>query len=286
MSERASYYASLPEYYQVEELRNLLLAKETTSEHIITFIKQHKLSVNIFLKGFRVNEWVPLLHICCHNAKYQDAVKFLIKNGADLHQLPDADADVCEPLLFSCDLLYFRYLHDSGCTVLKGDQSHNIKRKLRCADIKRLKIMLKLKLLTVTDILTAVDDPILYCIKSMKDYLVYAFNIRKGLYNLQEELVSTVDKFTFCVGHLIKLGAPVTVDAVDFCTEYYLYEILELFKITLKGKFKSSAVIYHEYKDSLMVAILRPLLNDARYEKTCFMLGVKPDNQLYEKIKI
>ena len=284
MTERAAYYASLPEYYQVEEISKLLLEKATTPEQIILFIKKHKLSVNTFLKGFRPNEWIPIIHVCCHNVKYQEVVKFLIKNGANLHLLPDADPDVIEPLLFSCDLLYFKYLHDAGCRIPSSNQSHNIKRKLRCADIKRLKLMVKLKMLTVNDVLSAVEDPILYGLKSMKEYLVYAFNLRKGV-NIQEELSSTIDKFKLCINHLLSWHAPVTHEAVVFCIDYYLFEILSLPGFNDKAD-KVTPVIYHEHKDSLTVAILRPLLNDARYEKTCNLLNVTPDSELYARVKI
>ncbi len=289
MSTRAEYYASLPEFYHVEELRMLLSSNDTTSDDLITFIKTSKIPINTFIKGLRPNEWIPLIHAVCHSAKYQDAVKFLIKKGANLHLLPDADADVSEPLLFSCDLLYFKFLYDAGCRIPATNQSHNIKRKLRSADIKRLKIMLKLNLLTIKDVLTATEDPILYCLKSMKEYFVYAFNIRKGVPNLQLELTTTMEKLIHCITYLLKWNAPVTDDTVKYCVDFYMYEVLNLPEVKAKiGMHGSGAggVIYHEHKDSLTVAILRPLLNDARYEKTCMALGIKPDQELYAPCRI
>ena len=288
---RASYYASLPEYYHAEELRMLLSANDTTSHDLITFIKNHKLPVNTFIKGLRPNEWIPLIHACCHSSKYQDAVKFLIKNGANLHLLPDAEPEVIEPLLFSCDMLYFKFLYDAGCRIPTTDQSHNIKRRLRCADVKRLNIMLKLKIMSINDILTATEDPILYCLKSMKEYLVYAFNIRKGVPSLQIELTNTIEKFMQCIVYLLKWNAPVSQDTVNYCIEFYIYEVLNLPELKLKLKLKNlnlnlNAPLYHEYKDSLTVAMLRPLLNDARYEKTCIALDVKPNSELYALCRI
>jgi hypothetical protein len=115
----------------------------------------------------------------------------------------------------------------------------------------------------------------------MKDYLKYAFNVRQNISNLTEELDSTVQKFLECAVKLVEWGCPVSDDAVKCCVDYYLHEFIAALKI------KTCLIPeYHEYKDRLTVAILRPLINDARYEKTCYCLNVEPCGELYQKIKI
>ncbi len=277
---RAAYYAALPEYYHLEELRSKLLSEETESSHIIEFIQNAKLSVNSYVKGTRANEWVPLLHLCCRRPKYQSLVKFLLKSGADINLLPDADYQHLEPLLFGCDEIYFKYLIDHGCKLAGGDQKLNIKRRLRCADIKRLRQLVKAKQINIKDVVLSDEDPVLYCLTSMKDYLIYAFNIRAGSagsnLNLTTELNETIAKFLSCVAQLIEWDAPVTQESADFSINHYMFEFL-----LLPGFNRNIAVPYHEHMDSLKVAMLRPLLNDARYEKTCLIVKQKPCEELW-----
>jgi hypothetical protein len=132
----------------------------------------------------------------------------------------------------------------------------------------------------------------------MKEYLVYAFNIRKGVPSLQIELTNTIEKFMQCIVYLLKWNIPISQDTVNYCIEFYIYEVLNLpelkLKLNLNSKLKLNSKsksdlpspIYHEHKDSLTVAMLRPLLNDARYEKTCMALNVKPNSELYALCRI
>jgi hypothetical protein len=276
---RAAYYAALPEYYHLEELRGKLLANETESSDIIEFIKNQKLSVNSYIKGTRSNEWVPLLHLCCRHTKYQSVVKFLLKSGADINLLSDADHQQMEPLLFGCDEIYFKYLVNNGCILAGGDQKLNIKRRLRCSDIKRLRQLVKVKQINISDVLSSDTDPVLYCLTSMKDYLIYAFNIRTGSnsnLNLTAELNETIAKFLSCVVQLLEWGASVTKEADSFAINHYMFEFL-----SLPGFSRTGVVPYHEHMDGLKVAMLRPLLNDARYEKTCLLVNQKPCEDLW-----
>ena len=283
MTERASFYASLPDYYKLEKIRALILSG-VSSEDIISFIKENKLSVNSYIKGLRANEWVPILSLLARTDKHQLAVKFLVKSGVNINLVPDADPEQQEPLLFTCDMTYFKFFNEHGAKIT-GSLDANIKRKLRCADIKRVKLLIKTGHLTVSSVVNADTDPILYTLTSMKDYLTYAFNIRQNLTNLTEELDSTVIKFLVCVEQLVAWGCPVSQNAVNFCIDYYLHEFLSI-KAFNALKFQTVNPEYHEYKDKLVVAMLRPLLNDSRYEKTCRVLNVTPNRELYQKIKI
>jgi hypothetical protein len=76
------------------------------------------------------------------------------------------------------------------------------------------------------------------------------------------------------------MNAPVTENAVAFAVKYYMYEFLELPNFKVKVKI-NTPVPYHEHMDKLMVAMLRPLLNDARYEKTCKVAQQKPRDELW-----
>lgn len=282
MSQRAKYYAALPEYYHMEKLRAMLLSNTSDPLDIINFIKKEHVPVNSFVKGLKLNEWVPLLHLCCRTGRFQTVVKFLIRSGANINLLPDADLEQMEPLLFICDEIYFKFLIEHGCRISTESNSVacNIMRRLRCADIKRLRLLVKVKQITVADIIESTEDPILYCLTSMKDYLTYAFNIRTNIENLTQELNTVIIKFLTCVTQLLEMKAPVTEKAVAFAVNYYMYEFLELPNFLVDVKI-TAPVPYHEHMDKLMVAMLRPLLNDARYEKTCKIAQQKPRDELW-----
>jgi len=281
--QRGAYYATLPEYYHLEELRSLILNESSTQETILEFLKNKQIPVNSYVKGMRPNEWVPLLHIFCRSAKFQNIVKFLIKSGVKINLMPDANKEQLEPLLFICDEIYFKYLFEHGCRLPNTAQEGNIKRRLRCADAKRLRLLVKVKQLKIQDIISG--DPILYCFTSMKEYLEYAFNIRTNITNLTEELNSVIAKFTICIEQLIEWGAPVTEEAVKFAVNFYLYEFLSLPAFKLKASTYTGSVPYHEFMDKLQVAMLRPLLNDSRYEKTCKITGQQTCKELWTSAK-
>jgi hypothetical protein len=283
MTDRASYYASLPEYYNLEELRKMIFKAETEDKTIIDFIKEHKLNVDSYIKGLKANEWVPVLHMAARSSRRQALVKFLIKSGANLNLLPDAEPELVEPLLFICDEMYFKYFVEHGYNLNMKDARKlriNIQRRLRCADIRRLRLLVKVKQLEINDIIGGEMDVVLYCLTSMKDYLTYAFNIRQNIVNLTEELQEVTGKFLDCIKQLLDWGATVSKEAAEFAVNYYLYEFLSLpaFKVKLQN---FAEVPYHEHLDKLTVAMLRPLLNDARYEKTCLSLGQKPCEELF-----
>ena len=279
MTEKEHYYASLPDYYTLNKLRSMIFSSAST-EDVIKFIKESKLSPNSYVKGFKANEWVPILNLLSKTDKHQLAVKFLIKAGVNINLVPDAEPEQQEPLLFTCDAVYFKFFNEHGAT-LTGDMGNNIKRRLRCADINRLKLLIKTGHLNVETVKSSDPDPILLTLTSMKDYLTYAFNVRQNLTNLTEELKVTIDKFLPCIVKLVEWGCPVTDDAIKFCIIYYLYEFLPVL-----CKDATGAPVYHEYMDKLTVAMLRPLLNDSRYEKTCRHLNIEPCKELYQRIII
>ena len=94
--------------------------------------------------------------------------------------------------------------------------------------------------------------------------------------NLTIETDNVIQKFLKVVQFLIKYKAPITKQTVKFCIDHYLYEI-----IPLLGHDYITEPIYHTQMDSTLVAVIRPLLNDNRYVKTCTVTGHKPDPDVF-----
>ena len=277
MASRTEYYANLPNYYLAEELYQKFKNNSSESD-IITFLKNNKLDPNIYIKG-KKNEWIPLIYQCCRTDKYPEVVKYLVKAGANTSLSPDGDNS--ENLLLVCHGNYIKFLYDRGLRIPAACISTGIIHRLHCADAKRLKALLRLKLCNKEQIITACNDPIYFCLKAMKDYLVYVFNMKSSSsVPKTTELHQTLDKYKDCIQSLIAWGAIISEEALSFCIKYYLYEFLELpgFKERPGGP---PGPTYHEQMEALEVAILRPLLNDFRYERTCRVLNVVPNKELF-----
>lgn len=284
--DRAHYYANIENHYELEKIR-----KCNNSEEIVKIMKHHKVDVNSYIKHpVKKGEWVPLIYFFSLNNKYQDVVKYLLVHKANPLNHPDGD-DV-EPLLFACHDIYLKHYLSRGCSVTcgNGDICNNIMRRLRCGDWQRLHVLRKHNIITgenISHFIETQNDVILHCLNAMKEYLIYVYNIKKSVTDKTIETTNTISKFITVTKMLLSWGVKVNDNVVDFCTDFYLYEFLRLplFMNVIKARHDDlTKPVYHEHKDGLRVALLRPLLNDYRYEQTCDAHNVKPDDEIYAKI--
>ena len=281
--QQAEYYIAQPDYFLLQDLRKLIHLKESTSEEILNFIKVNKINVNSYQKGSKDNVWVPMIYHLCKYDKYKEVLKFLTRQRVNFLLPPDGE--MSENILFNCNSVYLKFLYDRGCRVLKRDLNYSILKRLKCADVRRLESLIKLNVITAGDVIGADKDPILTCLESLKAYVSYVFNFKQDITNLTAELNAAVKKFLSSTELLIIWGAKVTEAACNFACEHYLHEFLSLF-IMYKLMPFTLIPVYHEQMDRLNVAMLRPMLNDNRYEKTCFVLNLKPKEEVYKKYMI
>lgn len=233
------------------------------------------------------NSKVSLIYAFCLYDKYRDIVAYLLKNKANIHKIPDTNNnDNYEPLLFAAHSLYLQHLININAKLPNNKPLilYNIKRKLNSAEWRRLMILNDKKLLDGVGIAKYAyehgHDLIFETLVTMKQYLVYCFNCRQNISDKTAETDLVIDKFKHTIMLLMSWNAPITQQTYDLCVEFYLYEIIALFK-----DHYTSEVIFHEHMDPKIVAIHRPLLNDYRYEQTCFLLGQNPNIEIYLKMK-
>lgn len=285
---RSDYYQSLASYPYLNDIRQMI-QQQGDAQVILDTVRN-----GIDRKLFKSNDyiqhpyhkqdcWVPLVYAFTLFDQYNETVRYLLKMGADPRMQPDVDADAMEPIIFTCHSLYLAHMLELGCNVKKYDRNvleNNMLKRLRTAEWRRLDILHRKGLIDIKSLIAGYkEDLIFYCLKNMKEYLMYCYNIRKNQIDKTEETNKVIQKFVETVKYLFKWGHPPSVNAIEFSVRFYMYEFLKLeqFKILKKQ------VLFHEDMDPVIVATYRPLLNDGRYTATCKVLGQSPDKRLHSK---
>jgi hypothetical protein len=283
MSQRDEYYNSLPNYQNTERIRSLLL-NGGPSLGVATRMITTK-NAQSYVRGPRKGEWFPLIYYTCLKAEYADIVKALLRKGADVNKQPDCDTYdylpfVCNSLFLKTIAKRFKGLPD------KDTLERSIHHRLNVGDSKRLEYLVLLCIIqedTIKEYVIARKDTVIIDIlKTMIGYLTYVYTIKAtqpgSTCNLTEETTNTIAKFHDCIEFLVRMGATKTQELFDYCVEHYLFELL---RIVFTADTAFTKPIYHTQKNSTVAAILRPLLNDHRYVKTCEVCGVTPDPDVF-----
>jgi hypothetical protein len=281
------YYVNQTDYFELVEIRNCIVSGKL--DEAIT--KLGSVDPNGYVRGTKRGSWVPILYFSCLSDKNDIVVKFLIKNGADPKRRPD-DGDRPEPLIFHCHAIYLQYLVQKGCSYYRNVNIDIVKR-LHCGDHKRLISLVRLGVLTESQIREALDkdDTICTCLKTLVKYIIYVYNnnnekIQKGQYNIKEETDKVIKQYQATCLYITSFNnGYITDDSISYAVSHYLYEFLIMFKDKIGSAFpKQLDVKYHTTMDLLTVAITRPLLNDGRYYRTCEFAGVRPCEELTASI--
>ena len=278
---RDTYYTSRPNSEILQTLAHKIKGHECTGKAIIKDIIMDSINVNAYVQ-LRKGAWVPLVQLVSMYPQYTELVRFLLSNGADPTKLPDMDK--VEPIIYTCDRKYLGYL----CTKSKCKSSntqYNITKRLRCGDVDRLRDLLKLNVITVEDF--AISERTLKDVtQATVNYFFYAFNM-KDITDKTQEIADTLSLCLKSIDLLLELGAAVTEDYLSYCCEYYLYEILQdLINRGVSVQSYTQKVPCHTSMNAAFVAMLRPLLNDKRYEETCKVMKQKPESHIYKSFLI
>jgi hypothetical protein len=283
------YYVNQPDYFELVEIRNCIIGGNISS----AIDKVQTVNPNGYVRGTKQGTWVPILYFACLSEKNDALVKVLLKAGADPRLRPD-DTDHPEPLIFHCNAMYLQFLVQKGCTYYDNINNDIIKR-LHCGDHKRLISLVKLNIITNSQICEALaqNDVILTCLKTLTKYIVHIHStntkqIQQNQYNVKEETSKVIKQYFDTCAYIINFNtAYITKESIEYATAFYIYEILLLFKDKLKDDFpKALTIKYHEQMDPLTVAITRPLLNDGRYCRTCEIINVIPSRDLSDSIYV
>jgi hypothetical protein len=278
MTERDSYYIFKPEFPKLEILRKFILKGQV--DQAVHHFKAVNFDPNAYIKGSRPGVWVPLLYQAFQDKRMMGLIKVLINRGGKVNKLPDGD-DEAPPLIFVCDAMYIDYLYKQG---LRGTGLTPIYQCFLYGKYEHLKKLTGLAVIAPADIekVQAAYPDLLY---SMLDtgvkYLTYYYGaqVKKGdeNANLKKCTDDIIARYVGCLDFLDL--STIDQKVVDLCAKYYLYEILTRLRLNFKPGFTCPV----NYGDTgAKEALLRPLLNDYRYEQTCKILKVRPDPVVYQ----
>ena len=272
-----SYYTNLHNYQFLQNIRNTIMNTTEPDTIIIQDLQKNHIDSNSYILYKDGKTWMPLVHLAmCFNRP--ELVKYLLKDGANVCKLADT-TDPCLSIYFICNQLYLKYLVQKGCPFPEII-SETIVKQLTSGAVKRLQHLEKLGLLTKAHyqtLLTDNDIP-LKLVTTLVNYLFYAFNIKKHVTNKTDDMEKNIALMKESLQFIVDKGAPISHEFLKYCCEHYLWEYLLIYKSNLTPQL---IPVYHMEMDGKVVALLRPLLNDKRYENLCQVLSVKPVAELY-----
>lgn len=297
MSERDDFYNSLP-YSGILRAWKDILDHGDIGDAVAYWTEHNELDVNAYIKRSQGQgqgqgqQWVPVVYYCCLKSEWAAMTQHLMMTGADIDRLPDADR--YDYLPFVCNSLYLIAIAKKTKHrpyTMSSVLVRSINNRLNGGDSRRLTHLMQLGLLTessISHVIKMSRDVILDKLQSMVKYLTYVYNVRapSGNLNVKTETGDTINKFMSTAKFLIAHGAPCTVEAVNYCIEYYLHEFIPvLIRYVGSGSGSGADVeepVYHTQKNSTLTAVLRPLLNDHRYVETCKVCSAIPDEDVFQ----
>jgi len=278
MSTRDSYYQNMSSYSCLKEWQSLI--KDGQVPAAVSYWKAKRLRPGLdCYVSVKPDSWVPPLYYCCTRKGTEEMVKVLLNAKADPEQKPDSD--VCDLLPFVCDRIYLKTLA-TRCTVPLQRNTildRSITHRLNVGDTQRLEHLMQLGILpqkVITSYIADHPDIIEDKLKVMIQYLNYYYNLHVDRTGLAEQTCTILAKFRKAVQFLTQYGAQFTSGTIQLCIDYYLLEIIEL-----EPEIEWPEPVYHTQMDSTKVAMLRPLLNDDRYVRTCVLTGHTPDPDVF-----
>lgn len=280
-----SYYENHINYDKICYLRSLKDPHE-----ILDFIKTHNLPLNSYIEQ-KKNYWVPLIYYFSTRSEFASVVSYLLGRKKQLNFSLGADGPNPEHILFTCHSMYFSELSKlfNKLSIRDTCTQNGIKKKILSCEWRRIRLLEKHNHLNPVDTAKILNDPslILNMLKSIRDFLLFKFSALEEKEELPDKMAvleQVMKKLVETIRFILSYGIKLKKDDIQFCIDMYLYEILSLPDVRAIEKDSLKTVEYHEFKDAFTVAVLRPLLNDARYVKTCETLNVEPDKEVYARV--
>lgn len=275
---RDSNYEQQPNYEEALLLVKQIVNDTSSKCSIISQIRH--VFPNTYVR--HLGGWLPLVHYCMTldaTEVRQSCVKELIKVGADVKRACDGTRHI----LFLAQSKYLTYLVKMGVFINDSEKQSNILHALRASQVQRLEELELLGVIKVTDLITSAGDTPHDLVSVTIKYLMYLFNIREGIDNKKEALDKHISLLLNSLTYLFSRGVKRTDQYIKLCADNYLYELLQPDDASCESV-RSSPPQYHAFMDGLTVSHMRPLFNDRRYVKTCELLQLVCDPDVYRSI--
>ena len=274
---RDERYVFRQDYYHLKALSFLMNEKNPRNDAIIAFIKKYNISVNVQIPVQNTKgTYIPLIYKCMLDKRFQKLAKFLLKNGADVNQLPESDK--ITELYFVCNRHYLNYLKDCGgrLQLSNEDTKDQIRERLVHGDIKRIYDLQFLGILTTNVILEVLQKEIL------TDLLVSLLNkvaLICNTTNEKEQVDNVLKAYKDTVKFLLNNGHNVSDVQMQGIVNMYLVDIAKTIKEHyLERKWDFVCLVKHKDMDRLKTAYMRQLFNDYNQNRLYDMFSNSSSN--------
>lgn len=227
---------------------------------------------------------IPLIYLLCQHSDYHPVVKYMMKRRCNVN----LNTEPFEPLLLATHSLYLQHLLKRKATFPVKNRQKWLVHKLVGGGWKRISLLLNHGIVSSEEISSAVamkDVDVLYqtLVRDKKRLMV---SLMQSLHTTtpRAQVEDMVHQWLALYRFLFAHGYVPSVQCIEFCVEMYIFELLQLDAFVVPEGVKP---VYHEHKSkALEVSLLRPLLNDYRYEQTCKVLQLEPHPEVYAKFRI
>ena len=258
---RDEAYVFREDYYHLKALNFLMNEKVPRCDAIIAFIKKYNISVDVQLPVQNVKGvYVPLIYKCMIDIRFQKVTKYLLKNNANINQLPNSDK--ITELFFVCSRHYLNYLKNNGCILqLPLNQTIiQIRERILQGDIKRIYDLEYLNVLSTDTILCALKEEI---IGTLLVNLLNKVAVICNTTNEKDHVDALLNSYKNTIKFLLNNGHNVSNTQMQSVVNMYLVDIAKTIKEHYpKRNWDFVCLVKHKDMNRLKTAYMRQLFND------------------------
>lgn len=258
---RDEIYVFRSDYYHLKALNYLLEEKNYRHNAVIGFIKKFNIDINcqVPIKNTR-GIYIPLIYKCMLDKKCEKTVKYLLNNGADINQLPDAD-NITE-LLFVCDRYYLNFLKIKNASLQCSEENtlNSITERILKGDIKRIYDLQFLKFLNSEIIINAIKDKDM--INKILLNLLNRIAVICNTTNEKSHVDAEIKNYNNTIKFLLNNGHTVSNLEMQNIVNMYLVTIAKTIKDHYSEKVWTITVPKHKNMNRVKTAYMRQLFND------------------------
>lgn len=258
---RDEIYVFRTDYYHLKALNYLLEEKNYRDDAVIGFIKKFNIDVNcqVPIKNTR-GVYVPIVYKCMLDKKCEKTVKYLLNNGADINQLPDADK--ITELLFVCDRYYLNFLKIKNALIQCSEENtlNSITERILKGDIKRIYDLQFLKFLNSEIIINAINDKDM--INKILLNLLNRIAVICNTTNEKSHVDVEIKNYNNTIKFLLNNGHSVSNLEMQNIVNMYLVTIAKTVKDHYNEKVWTITVPKHKNMNRVKTAYMRQLFND------------------------
>lgn len=278
------YFVFKKDYYDLKELLGMLRTVGTTSDQLISFMKEKKLDVNSYIE-LTTDIFVPIIYHASLTPQHVDFFLWLLANGANPKKIPDAkEPAIGYNILLVCNEKFLKTLVEKyGVCLPKSNDVlfPQILKKLSYGNLRRIKLLIKLGVLSKDRLDLAIkSDPLLGF--RIVDVLLDRIKLVCSTHNTKEEVDKLLKKAADVFEYIKPDGFRTTKDGVcliQYCANFYMHPLVAA--LVSGAEISVPPPTYHVDLDPKLVAVLRQLYNDRRYVETCDILGAVPDARAF-----